>query len=162
MDSTLQRFHAAQAAEAHGYAAALAEICGSGKQSHWIWYVFPQLEGLGSSFDARRYGLAGPSEAKTYLEDPLLRTRLLEIATAVAARIEQGWSLLKIMGSSIDVLKLVSSLTLFEHVSREALTTAENPEYAALSSIAQRVLTAAASEGYPRCEFTRSALASER
>jgi|SRR6188768_170755 len=160
--STLQRFHTAQASEAHGYAAALAEIRGSGKRSHWIWYIFPQLEGLGSSLDARRYGIAGPSEAKAYLADPLLRARLLEITTAVAERLDQGWSLLKIMGSSIDVLKLVSSLTLFEELSLRAQPNAENAEYSALAAAAQRVLTAAAGAGHARCAFTRQALASEQ
>jgi len=140
----LQRFHTAQANAAHGYAAALAEIRSSGKRSHWIWYIFPQLEGLGSSAEARRYALSGRLEASAYLEDPLLRARLLEITTAVAQKLERGWLLPKIMGSSIDVLKLISSLTLFEQLSREVQTTAPHPELAELASVTQQVLLAAA------------------
>ncbi|HEY3255683.1 MAG TPA: DUF1810 family protein [Polyangiaceae bacterium] len=159
--SGLERFHTAQAEAEHGYAAALAEIQTTGKQTHWIWYVFPQLAELGHSPEARRYGIAGRAEAKAYLLDPLLRSRLLEIATAVGERLDQDWSLSKIMGSPIDVLKLVSSLTLFEHISRELQAEEENAELAALATIAERVLTAAAREDYARCALTTAALASK-
>jgi len=156
--SHLQRFHTAQAEAEYGYAAALEEIRSTGKRTHWIWYIFPQLTGLGRSLEARRYGLAGRVEARAYLEDPLLRSRLLEITTAVVGRLEQGWSLLKILGSPIDVLKFVSSLTLFEQLSRELQFESAEVEYAALTTVAERALTAAAAQGYARCELTRSAL----
>jgi len=154
----LQRFHDAQADLAHGYAAALAEIRGAGKRTHWIWYIFPQLVGLGHSPEARRYGLAGRAEARAYLADARLRTRLLEITTAVAEQLERGERLAKIMGSPIDVLKLVSSLTLFEQVSRELQAEGADPEWAALEEVSQRVLTAAAREGHDRCPLTSRAL----
>lgn len=156
--SSLQRFHAAQADPVQGYAAALAEIRSTGKRTHWVWYIFPQLAGLGHSPEARRYGLAGRVEARAYLADARLRSRLLEITTAVAEQLEQGEPLPKIMGSPIDVLKLVSSLTLFEQVSRELQAEAANAEFAALTQVSERVLTFAAAEGHDRCAFTRRAL----
>src|SRR6478735_4589440 len=155
----LERFRAAQADARHGYLAALAELRTTGKRSHWIWYIFPQLAGLGQSPEARRYGLAAAAEARAYLEDFELRARLLECTTAVAERLEQGWSLLQIMGSPIDALKLVSSLTLFERVSDQLLRTNSEAEYLAVREAAERVLTAASSQGYPRCSFTTRAVA---
>jgi uncharacterized protein (DUF1810 family) len=154
----LQRFHTAQAAADGGYESALAEVRGAGKRSHWIWYIFPQLSGLGHSSDARRYGLAGRAEARAYVQDPLLRSHLLEITRAVAEGLEKGASLLELLGSPIDTLKLVSSLTLFEQIGRELQLEQANPEYAALVGVAERVLEAASAQGYPRCAFTRRAL----
>ncbi len=151
---SLQRFHSAQADAHDGYPTALAEIRTTGKRSHWIWYIFPQLVGLGYSSESRRYGIAGRAEAQAYLEDVRLRARLLEITTAVVKRLEQGWSLPKIMGSAIDAQKLVSSLTLFEQVSREMPAGAAAAEYAAMSEVAERVLVGAAAQGYLRCPFT--------
>jgi len=156
--SNLHRFHTAQAAADSGYANALAEIRGTGKRTHWIWYIFPQLAGLGRSPEARRYGLAGRSEAKAYLQDPVLRSRLLEITRAVAERLESGGSLLNVLGSQIDVLKLVSSMTLFVHISRELPAEEPNAEFEALAEAAQRVLKAASEQGYSECGFTRQAL----
>jgi len=157
----LERFHTAQVDAKNGYAAALAEIRTTGKRAHWVWYIFPQLVGLGQSAEARRYGITGRAEAKAYLEDPVLRSRLLEISSAVAERLRQGRPLVRIMGSSIDALKLVSSLTLFEQVIRELQPAASAPryaEYTALGQVAERVLSAAAEQGYARCAFTARAL----
>ncbi|HET7540785.1 MAG TPA: DUF1810 family protein, partial [Polyangiaceae bacterium] len=130
----------------------------TGKQTHWIWYVFPQLAGLGHSAAARRYGLAGRAEAQAYLEDSVLRARLLEITRALSERLATGSPLLELMGSTIDAQKLVSSLTLFEQVSRELASAGSGPEFSALSAVAQRVLAAAAAQGYPRCSFTTQTL----
>lgn len=154
----LQRFHTAQAAADGGYERALAEVRGAGKRTHWIWYIFPQLSGLGQSPEARRYGLAGRAEARAYLQDPLLRSHLLQITHAVAEGLETGASLLQLLGSPIDTLKLVSSLTLFEQIGRELQAEQPDAEYAALVSAAQRVLEAASAHGYPRCAFTQRAL----
>ena len=156
--SNLQRFHTAQAAAGSGYANALAEIRGTGKRTHWIWYIFPQLAGLGRSPEARRYGVAGRTEAKAYVRDPVLRSRLLEITKAIAERLKNGGSLLNILGSSIDALKLVSSMTLFLQISRELRAEEPNAEYEALADAAQQVLEAASEQGYSECAFTRQAL----
>lgn len=101
-----------------GFAAALAELQTTGKQSHWIWYVFPQLTGLGSSSAARMFSISGESEARDYLRDEVLRARLLMASEAVLDRLNDGLPLRRVMGSEIDVLKLVSSLTLFERVAQ--------------------------------------------
>lgn len=144
-----------------GFQSALSEIRAGGKRSHWIWYVFPQLSGMGSSAASLTYGLDGVSEAEEYLRDPLLRSRLLTIASAVRSQLEGGTPLLQLMGSSIDVTKLVSSMTLFEHVARRLRDAEGLDEYAALAAVARTILERAAQEGYPRCQFTRNALANQ-
>lgn len=156
--SDLRRFHTAQAASHSGYANALAEVRGPGKRTHWIWYIFPQLAGLGRSAQAQHYGVAGLREAKAYLQDPVLRSRLLEITRVVAERLKSGASLQHVLGSSIDALKLVSSMTLFVQVSRELSAEEPHVDHAALAEVAQRVLDAASAQGYAECAFTRNAL----
>jgi len=156
--SALKRFLVAQDEPASGYRNALAEIRSTGKRSHWIWYVFPQLAGLGYSAQAQRFALASRAEAQAYLEDPVLRSRLLEISTAVAEQIGRGHHLPEIMGSTIDAQKLVSSLTLFERLGREYGAEHPGTEYEAVAAVAERVLTAAATQGFPRCAFTLLAL----
>lgn len=97
-------------AQAGAYAAALAELQAGTKRSHWMWFVFPQLRGLGSSAMARRYGLTGLDEARAYLEHPLLGPRLLTCTQAVLQHSQR--SLREIFGSPDD-LKYRSSMTLF-------------------------------------------------
>ena len=80
MDEGLDRFKQAQGGGE--YEDALAEIRAGAKHGHWIWYVFPQLRGLGRSELAERFGLDGEIEAEDYLADPLLRARLLEVSEA--------------------------------------------------------------------------------
>jgi uncharacterized protein (DUF1810 family) len=104
----LSRFVEAQAGV---YADALAELRAGRKRSHWMWFVFPQLEGLGTSPMAQRYALAGPDEARAYLAHPVLGPRLRECTRAVLAA--QGRTLHEIFGSPDD-LKFRSSMTLFE------------------------------------------------
>lgn len=112
----LNRFIVAQAAEDEGFATALGELRAGRKTSHWIWYVFPQLAGLGRSTTARFYGLADPAEARAYLGDPVLREHLLRATEVVAQQLGRGIPLPELMGGETDSLKLVSSLTLFEPV----------------------------------------------
>lgn len=152
--SRLQRFKSAHDDPHAGFEAALAEIRSGAKRGHWIWYVFPQLAGLGTSANARFFALDGESEANAYLQDPELRTRLLTIATAVAERLRAGSPLRSIMGSEIDAKKIVSSLTLFRHVSRRLSATEDHDDYEALATVADEVLTAAAAEGYSPCAHT--------
>ena len=76
----LSRFLAAQERD---YAQALAEIRTGRKRSHWIWYIFPQLRGLGYSYNAEYYGLADAEEARRYLAHPVLGARLREITEAL-------------------------------------------------------------------------------
>ena len=103
----LQRFLDAQQRD---YATALAEIRGGRKRSHWMWYIFPQIQGLGYSETARFYAIQSQQEAEAYLQHPVLGPRLLEISAALAKL--ESKDATRIMGSPDDV-KLKSSMTLF-------------------------------------------------
>ena len=105
----LERFVEAQSSGIHE--CAVAELRGGRKRSHWMWFVFPQLQGLGHSSTALRYGITGLAEARAYLAHPLLGERLHECADALEA-LDCGASATDIFGST-DALKLRSSLTLF-------------------------------------------------
>lgn len=104
----LARFERAQAAD---YAAALAEIRAGAKRSHWIWYVFPQLRGLGASPASHLYGLTGLAEARAYLAHPVLGMRLRECVQALLA--VPGGDAARVLGP-VDAMKLHASLTLFQ------------------------------------------------
>ena len=106
----MQRFIQAQE---HDYQTALAEVRVGYKCSHWMWYIFPQLKGLGFSSTAQFYGINGRDDAKAYLEHPVLGARLREI-TSVLLTIE-GKSAVEIFGRT-DAMKLRSSMTLFNAV----------------------------------------------
>lgn len=105
----LDRFVAAQARD---YAVALAELQRGRKTSHWIWYVFPQIDGLGRSDMAQRYAIADLDEARAYLAHPLLGARLREATAALLAHAGRH-SAEAILGD-IDAMKVRSSMTLFE------------------------------------------------
>jgi uncharacterized protein (DUF1810 family) len=106
-------------AQAPVFDQAIAEIRAGSKQSHWMWFVFPQLAGLGHSPTARYFAIASAAEARAYLDHPLLGPRLRHAVEALlpwAGRRGAG----QILGP-IDAIKLKSSLTLFEAVSGDAL-----------------------------------------
>jgi uncharacterized protein (DUF1810 family) len=105
----LDRFVTAQDA-AGTYRRALEELHAGSKRSHWMWFVFPQLAGLGHSPTARTYALAAMDEAQAYLRHPVLGPRLVECARAVAGI--QGRTAGQIFGAT-DERKLHSSMTLF-------------------------------------------------
>ena len=98
-------------AQAHAYADALAELRDGRKQSHWMWFVFPQLAALGRSATARHYGLSGLAEAQAYLAHPVLGPRL-EGCCALLLQV-QGRTAEQVFGA-VDTLKLRSCLTLFD------------------------------------------------
>ena len=105
----LGRFVAAQ--DAHRtYDGAAAELRRGRKTSHWMWFVFPQIAGLGFSPTAQRYAISSLDEARAYLAHPVLGPRLIECAGIVAAT--EGCSAEQIFGE-IDAMKLRSSMTLF-------------------------------------------------
>jgi len=107
----LQRFLAAQARD---YPQALDEVRAGRKRSHWMWYIFPQLDGLGSSPTARHYAIKSLAEAEAYSKHAVLGARLREIAeTAIGV---EGRSAYEIFGSPDD-MKLRSCATLFAQVS---------------------------------------------
>lgn len=107
----LNRFVSAQESD---YARAIAELRAGRKRSHWMWYIFPQFDGLGVSATARRYAIRSRAEAEAYLAHPLLGPRLLSCAEAALAI--QGRSAREVFGTP-DELKLRSCATLFAEVS---------------------------------------------
>jgi uncharacterized protein (DUF1810 family) len=107
----LRRFEDAQAGV---YTRALAELRRGRKESHWMWFVFPQCAGLGSSAMSERYAIHSADEARAYLAHPLLGARLVECADALLA--VTGRTAREILGSPDD-MKLRSSATLFAAVS---------------------------------------------
>ena len=106
-DTSIKRFLDAQESD---YNTALADIRAGRKGSHWIWYIFPQIAGLGRSGTATYYAIKDMGEAREYLAHPVLRQRLLEISEALLEL--DGGDPLAVMGSPDD-LKLRSSMTLF-------------------------------------------------
>ncbi len=105
--SNLQRFLDAQKSS---YQTALSEIKNGKKRSHWMWYIFPQIQGLGFSETAKFYAIKDVSEAEAYLQHPVLGARLIEIST-VAAQLSSR-NATQVFGSPDD-MKLKSSMTLF-------------------------------------------------
>ena len=109
----VERFISAQE---YSYQTALSEIRNGKKVSHWIWYIFPQLKGLGRSYISEYYGIKNVDEAKSYLTHPILGARLLEITKALLNLNENDP--LKVMGNPDD-LKLKSCMTLFAYISED-------------------------------------------
>lgn len=109
----LERFYKSQE---YDYETALSEIRNGRKESHWMWYIFPQITGLGRSTTAEYYAIKSKEEAKGYIEDPVLGKRLIEISQALFqiesddAEMVMGWP---------DNLKLRSCMTLFAEVAPE-------------------------------------------
>lgn len=149
---SLERFHKAQAGKWAGYATALAEIRGGRKSGHWIWHVFPQIEGLGRSSTAQEFSLHDLDEACAYLRDPTLRSRYAEIAAAVAEQLAAGVPVERLMGGATDALKLASSVTLFRAA---ALRLAPHESaFTGLAQICDGILQRTAAQGYGPCPFT--------
>jgi uncharacterized protein (DUF1810 family) len=109
MTDDLERFVAAQDGV---YAQALAELRRGAKRSHWMWFIFPQIAGLGQSAMARTYAIASADEARAYLAHPVLGPRLIEATGAVTAAAGSAETIL----GGIDAVKLRSSMTLFAAV----------------------------------------------
>lgn len=112
MSCNLDRFTSAQ--EGGVYEQALGEVLNGCKRTHWMWFIFPQLKGLGSSMAADYYGIKNLDEARAYLEDALLGERLRGICAALLEQPESDPE--RIFGFP-DYLKLRSSMTLFDIVS---------------------------------------------
>jgi uncharacterized protein (DUF1810 family) len=149
---SLERFKLAQETPFSGIAIALAELRAGRKTGHWIWYVFPQLAGLGHSSTARLYALSDCKEARAYLLDPDLGRNYFLAVETVAAQLAAGARLVALMGGEIDALKLVSSLTLFEHAAARLAET--EPDFEELAALCRDILDRAQAQGYPRCAFT--------
>lgn len=111
MNSSLDRFLVAQE---HSYDTALREIRAGRKRSHWMWYIFPQIAGLGMSYTAQLYSIQDISEARDYIAHPVLGARLIEISRALLTLDSSDAT--AVMGYPDD-LKLCSCMTLFKQVS---------------------------------------------
>jgi uncharacterized protein (DUF1810 family) len=109
-ETDLQRFLDAQATD---YAQALAEVKAGRKRSHWMWYIFPQIQGLGFSSISKHYAIRDLAEATAYLRHPVLGQRLVAISLALVGLASSDAS--RVFGSPDD-LKLKSSMTLFAAV----------------------------------------------
>jgi uncharacterized protein (DUF1810 family) len=114
MNADPHAIHRFVEAQERMYATALAELRAGEKRSHWIWYIFPQVAGLGYSAMSHRYAIRSAAEAKAYMNHAVLGPRLVECARALLA--VNGRSATQIMGDPDD-LKLRSSMTLFARVS---------------------------------------------
>lgn len=104
------------------YSQALLEIKNGRKTSHWIWFIFPQLKGLGKSYTSQYYGLDSLQETRKYLANPILKEHLLEISQAL---FELNTNISQIVGYPDD-LKIKSCMTLFEYT---------NPKYPIFSKV---------------------------
>jgi uncharacterized protein (DUF1810 family) len=113
-DAGLERFVAAQD---RVWPAVIAELAAGAKRSHWMWFVFPQVAGLGSSPMAVRYALASVAEARAYLAHPVLGPRLHE---AVGLMLRHADRAPEAILGAIDAMKLRSSMTLFEAADPDA------------------------------------------
>ena len=113
----LERFVSAQNSGYENYERALSEMKAGRKKSHWIWYIFPQLEDLGKSRTAKFYGITDIEEARQYLAHPVLGARLKEISEALLALDENDPT--RVMGGHPDDWKLRSCMTLFAQISEE-------------------------------------------
>ena len=111
--SDLSRFHQAQK---YDYDIALQEIKNGRKESHWMWYIFPQIQGLGYSSTAQYYAISDMAEAKAYLKDNVLRCRLVEISQALLDL--PANDAMEVFGVP-DNMKLRSSMTLFSMAAPE-------------------------------------------
>jgi len=128
------------------YEVALKEILDGKKTSHWIWYIFPQGP-FGTSERAQRYAITSRAEAIAFLQNPVLRGRLLEITAAVASHLTAGIKPVSLMGSEIDCKKLASSMTLFKLIAGEL----DDQEF---SSATKSVLEQLTSHGWGECTKT--------
>lgn len=142
-ENNIERFVEAQESRWAGYDRALREIADGQKRSHWMWYIFPQLRGLGYSDMSYFYGITGHDEAWAYYHHPKLGARLREITDVLLTHADKSAE--QIMGP-VDAMKLRSSMTLFYKV------TAYPPF--------QRVLELFF--GGKQCEHTLAILAEER
>ena len=117
MDFDLKRFIDAQAVD---FEIALSELAAGRKKTHWIWYVFPQLEGLGQSDNSKFYGIKGHDEARAYLDNAELFKNLdLALSAVYEQVIVSNVGVKDLMGSEIDRMKLFSSLELFSLMATE-------------------------------------------
>lgn len=146
----INRFISAQASRP-SYQDALQEISNGRKTSHWIWYIFPQLAGFGSSKADKTYGIADLNEACEYLQEPSLVKNYLTITGKVLESLNKEISIEELMDTPIDVKKLLSSLTLFQKAAEKLLASDPlNQDLNLLKSYCEKIFAL----GYPQCQLT--------
>jgi uncharacterized protein (DUF1810 family) len=137
------------------YHQAYAELAQGQKTSHWIWYIFPQLQGLGSSANALEYGIKDLNEACAYLQNKELFPRYQKVTQLVLQQLDKGIPLLNLMGSSIDAAKLTSSITLFSLTAAYlAQQGQQENDYRGLAQLCDLILLKIKTQGYHRCRQT--------
>ncbi len=141
---SLRRFETAQD-EGGTYEQAVSELRGGRKTGHWMWFIFPQVAGLGRSSMSRTYAISSLAEAKAYLEHPVLGPRLIECASTLCGLSGQGAQ--EIFGAT-DAMKLRSSMTLFAHAAPDSVVFRRvlSDYFAGIEDAATRDLLASASD----------------
>lgn len=127
---------------------ALLELKDGKKKSHWIWFIFPQLDGLGRSAMAKQFALECPEDAVDFLEHPVLGAHYLEAVSALAKQSQSGTQPLRDIFGALDRLKVCSSLTLFEWAS----TQTSDPKRVVLTRLCQDIFRRCPDA--KRCAFT--------
>jgi|APSaa5957512535_1039671.scaffolds.fasta_scaffold91908_2 uncharacterized protein (DUF1810 family) len=183
-ESFLKKFHRKhRCGDNHAcYDGALKEMQGGRKHTHWIWWVFPQVSGLGSSYRAKKYAIQSLQEAVDFLEDPVLGAHYCEITEVVMKQIcREGVSLPHLFRKEIDVRKFISSITLFQWVaSRQQSLPVEEVEapmagndyeesegmnslnYGKLLDFCKEVIMEADRQGFPPCHKTLEWIAQQQ
>lgn len=138
----------------HDFERALDEIEAGRKRSHWMWYIFPQVSGLGISAMSQRYAIESVEEAHAFLTHPVLGSGYRQLVAAVWHQVVEGDLSIHALFGSPDDSKLVSSLTLFAGVARS------DPELGSFADRAQEILGAAFAEGLAPCAVTERLLSS--
>ena len=140
----------------HGvpYERAISELESGRKQTHWVWYVFPQWVGLGTSREVQRFGVPSIRAATEYLGHPTLRANFFRAISATRSHLERGIALARILGS-LDSKKFVSSLTLMEQAINQS-DASDN-----LSAQMREILQIAQEQGFDRCQRTIAWLENE-
>ena len=147
----LERFHDGYRLD---FDQALSEINGGRKRSHWMWFIFPQIAGLGSSPTAAAYAIRSRAEADAFLHDPTLGPAYRQLVDAVGHQVvDRGVTVRQLFGQPDDQ-KLVSSLTLFAGVAADL-----GDDWAPTVAQANEILDRAAEQGLPRCAATQRFLA---
>jgi uncharacterized protein (DUF1810 family) len=143
----LARFEAHQ----NDFVRALSEIESGRKRSHWMWFVFPQVSGLGISETSRAYAIGSIGEAEAFLNHPALGSSYREIVDAVWDQVVNHGVTIRALFGSPDDVKLVSSLTLFAAIGRRL---PPSPDITALVAHAEEILEAAYAQGLAKCTTT--------
>ncbi|KTD74213.1 DUF1810 family protein [Legionella tucsonensis] len=161
--STIQRFiKAQQGQDAYiSFQQAYDELKAGNKQSHWIWYIFPQLKQLGVSSIAQYFGIVDFKEACSYLQNEELFQNYDAITQLVEQQLTRKIPALILMNGNTDTKKLVSSLTLFKEAALFLERQGdESQDFTALAQCCERILEKTAKQGYPPCKLTLDFVAS--